>query len=139
MEGTVQPSTPRWQLRFENLRRTLARMDAAVAQESLSELERCGLIKLFELAFELSWNLLKDVLREEGIDVKLPREIIREAFAIGLLTEQETEVMLQALLSRIRLVNLYSEDLSREGEQLVKGTFLPTLRSLEIRIAERLP
>ena len=45
-----------------------------------STLERAGLIKTFEFCFELSWNVLKDLLHYEGHEVKVPRAAIRRAF-----------------------------------------------------------
>lgn len=49
----------RWQQRFENYRRALARLNEAVQlsqQRPLTDLERQGLIQAFEFTHELSWK-----------------------------------------------------------------------------------
>ncbi len=48
-------------------------------RERYDDLERAGLIKTFEFCFELSWNVLKDLLFYEGHEVKVPRAAIRKS------------------------------------------------------------
>jgi hypothetical protein len=49
----------RWIQRFDNYKKALTQLDAAVAlskSRSLSDLEQQGLIKGFEFTFELAWH-----------------------------------------------------------------------------------
>lgn len=79
----------RWQQRFENLGKALAQLEAACAQDEYSDLERAGLVQMFEFTMELAWNTLKDLLFYEGFETKTPREAIRKAFETEYLTEEE--------------------------------------------------
>ncbi|WP_259702015.1 MULTISPECIES: nucleotidyltransferase substrate binding protein [Synechococcales] len=50
-----------------------------------------GLIKAFEVTFELGWNTLCDLLASEGTtDLVGSRGTIREAFRVGLITDGTT-------------------------------------------------
>lgn len=46
-----------------------------------------ALIKTFKMTFELSWKTLKDYLKYNGINVKLSREVIKQAFANDIITD----------------------------------------------------
>ena len=74
----------RWHYRFRNFSRafTLLREALEGQVETLSQLEREGVIQRFEYTFELAWNLLKDRLEYDGIALPTvtPRQVIRQAF-----------------------------------------------------------
>ena len=90
----------RWRQRLENFGRALAQLKSACWQDKYSELERAGLVQMFEFTMELAWNTLKDLLFHEGFEVKTPRETIRKAFEIEYLTEEEADTLLDALTKR---------------------------------------
>ena len=80
----------RWKQRFDNLQRAYRRLCstlAVAAQDPDSDLIRMAVIKSYEFTFELSWKTLKDYLSYNGIDARLPREVIKQAFATGLLAD----------------------------------------------------
>ena len=52
----------RWQQRLDNFRMALTLLTNACERERYDELERAGLVKTVEFCFELSWNVLKDLL-----------------------------------------------------------------------------
>jgi nucleotidyltransferase substrate binding protein (TIGR01987 family) len=74
----------RWIQRFSNFERAFLLLKEALKIEHPSIVERAGLIQFFEMAFELSWKLLKDYEETEGFIVKTPREAIKQAFQSGL-------------------------------------------------------
>ena len=59
----------------------------ALAADPENEVIGMAVIKAFEFSFELSWKTLKDLLNHEGIEALMPREVLRQAFAVGLLKE----------------------------------------------------
>ena len=74
----------RWKQRFSNLQLAYRRLQQAIEANRLTpgnDLIQMALIKAFEMSFELAWKTLKDYLNYNGIDVKLPREVIKQAFA----------------------------------------------------------
>ena len=77
----------RWRQRLESLQRALGQLKAALAahlDDPANEVIGMAVIKAYEFSFELSWKTLKDLLAYEGIDALLPREVLRQAFAYGL-------------------------------------------------------
>lgn len=91
---TEEHADVRWLQRLNNFRKALARLNDAVetAQtRALSELEKQGVIQAFEYTYELSWKLLQDYLRWQGYEhLTGSRDVTREAFAAGLITQGET-------------------------------------------------
>lgn len=79
----------RWQQRFQNYQASLRALRRACAQVEFTELERAGLIQLFEVTFELGWKTLEDLLEYDGFDLKSPREVLKQAFSNGLVSDGE--------------------------------------------------
>ena len=127
----------RWRQRLENFGKALARLETACSQERYSELERAGLVQMFEFTLELSWGTLKDLLFYEGFEVRTPRDAIRRAFEAGYLTEEETETLLEALIKRNVLSHAYDEKTAEEAERLIKDLFTPLFRALCDRLLRK--
>ncbi len=54
-----------------------------------------GLIKAFETTFELAWNTLRDLLRNQGNTTQLgSRDTIREAFRLDLISDGEAWMLM---------------------------------------------
>jgi len=119
----------RWQQRLENFQKAFAQLEAACDQEDYSDLERAGLVQVFEFSFELGWKTLKDLLFYEGYDEKTPRDVIRRAFAVGYISESESETWLDALDKRNLLSHTYDEETAEEAVELIKDHYTPVLRS----------
>jgi nucleotidyltransferase substrate binding protein (TIGR01987 family) len=48
---------------------------------------KAGAIQAFEFCYDLSWKTMKRLLEVQGINVYTPREIFREAAAVGLILD----------------------------------------------------
>ena len=120
----------RWQQRFENFTKALGQLEAACQKGEYSDLERAGLVQMFEFTFELGWKTLKDLQFYEGFTDNTPREVIRRAFQVDYLTEADTELWLDALVKRNILSHTYNENTAREAERLIVGLYHPMLRRL---------
>ncbi len=120
----------RWQQRLETFSDALSQLVDACAQDQYSNLERAGLIKTFEICFELSWNVLKDLLFYEGYEVKVPRAAIRKSFEVGYMGEDDCEALLDALGKRNVLSHAYRPKLALRAEALIKGRYYPVLERL---------
>lgn len=121
----------RWQQRFDNFTNALARLENADRQEKYSDLERAGLVQMFEFSFELAWKTLKDLLFYEGFDVKSPREVIRKSFEMEYLDEVATETLLDAMKKRTLLSHVYEEKMAENAVSLIKERYLPVLKELQ--------
>ncbi|MCK9288528.1 MAG: nucleotidyltransferase substrate binding protein [Sphaerochaetaceae bacterium] len=84
----------RWIQRLSNYSRALNQLEAAVhlaKQRPLSALEQQGIIQSFEYTHELSWNVLRDYLKDQGTQQLYgSKDTVREAFSVGLIREGET-------------------------------------------------
>lgn len=122
--------------RMVNYTKSLAHLRATVEKESLNEIEKAGLIQFFEVAFELSWKVMKDYLITEGYDVKSPREAIKTAFDYGLISDGAK--WLEALEKRNLAAHTYDESILDELEELITHTYYPMMEALRTSLEERL-
>jgi len=130
----------RWQQRLDNFGAALAQLTSACERERYDDLERAGLIKTFEFCFELSWNVLKDLLFYEGYDVKVPRSAIRKSFEVDYIDEGDCEALLEALDKRNLLSHTYRSEVARDAETLIKERYHPVLLRLHRTLeAKRTP
>jgi nucleotidyltransferase substrate binding protein (TIGR01987 family) len=120
----------RWRQRLENFGNALARLGAACDKTEYSDLERAGLVQMFEFSFELSWKVLKDLLFYEGHDVKSPREVARKGFETEYISEEDCETFLDAISKRNLLSHTYEEAIARQAEDLIKKQYYPLLRRI---------
>lgn len=109
---------PRWHDRLESLIRASAQLEEALQLErerSLSELEKAGVVKRFELAWELSWRLLADYLAAELTPPPhfTAVQTVREAARAGLLSDPDAWMAAGKL--RNTLVHEYDEARRNEG------------------------
>jgi nucleotidyltransferase substrate binding protein (TIGR01987 family) len=118
-------SEERWRLRFEVLERAYLQLDQACRLESYSDLELAGLLQTYQFTFELAWKTMKDLLSFQGIDANSPREVIKGAFAAGLLGD--ADLWLEALGSRNRLTLTYDAAMADEAKLLIKTIYAPMI------------
>lgn len=122
--------TKRWTERFEFYSRAFGQLKSAVAQTDYSELERAGLIQIFEYTFELGWKLMQDYCREVGYLVNSPRESIQTAVVAGLITEADGYEWIDAMKQRNLLSHTYDEQRSLEAEALIKQRYFVIIERL---------
>lgn len=118
----------RWQQRLDHFGKAWAQLDKACEKESYTDLERAGLVQMFEFTFELAWKSLKDLLYYEGYDAQSPLEVIRKGFEVGYVDEHDTEAFLDGLAKRNLLSHTYEEATAAEAERLIKESYAPMLR-----------
>jgi nucleotidyltransferase substrate binding protein (TIGR01987 family) len=125
----------RWQQRFDNYQRALARLAEAVElaeKRELSDLEEQGLIQAFEFTHELAWNVLKDYLEYQGVGQIIgSKGAVRSALANGLIENGET--WMSMILDRNRSSHTYNLDIAREIAARVRDEYFPAFQ----RLAER--
>ncbi len=102
----------RWKQRLVNYSLALKQLRAGIAehnQKQLSDLEKQGLIKAFEITQELSWNLMKDYLEYQGnFSIRGSRDAIREAFRFGII--QNGKLWLKMIETRNLTAHTYNQD-----------------------------
>ena len=127
----------RWQQRLDNFSKALSQLDDACERDSYTDLERAGLVQIFEFSFELAWKVLKDLLFYEGYDLITPREVIRKSFEVNYIVEDDCEIFLDALKKRNLLSHTYNEELALQSEALIRCQYHPMLLRLHITLEKR--
>jgi len=122
----------RWRQRFENLARAYALYDEGARSENLNRLEKEGLVQRFEYTFELAWKTMKDYLASKGLDVAYPRDVLKEAFASGLI--ENGELWMEMLDNRNMLSHTYDEKTFEVAYTLVRGSFHAQIDALMTRL-----
>jgi nucleotidyltransferase substrate binding protein (TIGR01987 family) len=128
----------RWHQRFENLQRALKQLQAAITAHDAKpddELIVIALIKAYEFSFELSWKTLKDLLAWNGLDVKLPREVLKQAFATGLL--ENGQLWIDMLEQRNLMAHTYDQARAQQAAALICERYWPELQGLHNSLEER--
>lgn len=128
----MNQKTVRWKQRFENYKKSLGHLENAVELDSMSDIEKAGLIQFFEVSFELSWKVLKDYLESEGYQVKSPRESIKQAFQNELITDGE--IWLEALEKRNLASHTYDDTILEELRELIRHTYFPLMYRLKEKL-----
>ena len=121
-----------------NFQNALDRLkEGIVKYDATNDLLRDGLIQRFEFTFELAWKTLKAVFEDEGlIGLNSPKTVLREAFAAGLI--QDDELWLSMLNDRNSTTHIYSERLAFEICENIRQTYAAALGDLLERIKIRL-
>ena len=60
-----------------------------ILQTSQNEAEKMGVVQAFEICYELSWRVLKKILRFRGVEAGAARDVFREAARLKLLADAE--------------------------------------------------
>ena len=84
---------------------------------------------------DLRWKTLQDMLTSEGIDALLPREVLRQAFATGLL--QEGQLWIDMLEQRNLMAHTYDAARAQQALALILERFAPALRTLAADLGQR--
>lgn len=113
----------RFEERKEDFEKATNRLKEALREEK-TDLAVDGVLHRYEFTFELAWKTMKDYLEYQGITSKIgsPREIIKEAFAAGIIENGETWI--DMMLSRNTLSHLYDEETSREIYDKIKEKYI---------------
>lgn len=118
----------RWKQRFQNFEKSYLALERALQIKKPSETERAGVIQFFEIAFELSWKLLKDYLETQGFQVNSPRETLKQAYQSGVV--RDGHAWIEALDDRNLTTHTYDEATSLKVEKLIREKYAPLLCQL---------
>lgn len=129
----------RWKQRFDNLQAAYGKLLQAVqahTQMPDDDLVQIALIKMFEMTFELSWKTMKDYLQYGGIDAKLPRDVIKQAFANDLVIDGQ--LWIDMLEDRNLMAHTYDEARARKAVDHICQRYLTGLEQLHQYLLARL-
>lgn len=123
----------RWRQRFENFQKAFRLLEEALEEKPIdrySKLEQEGIIQRFEYTFELAWKTIKDRLFYDGYDEKSPRAVIRKAFEVEYISEDDTEIWLDSLDKRNLLSHTYDEKAAQAALEAIQTRYYPIIRKV---------
>ena len=118
----------RWHQRFENLTKALERLREAtegITQDPTNHLYQIALIGAFQFTFELSWKTMKDYLAYNGIEVSLPREVIKQAYHHALITDGQ--LWIEMLEQRNVMAHVYQEQAAVSAVENIRNRYASAL------------
>ena len=115
----------RWKQRFNNYEKSMKFLKDAVSKSALSDLEKAGVIQIYEFTFELAWKTIKDYLEEKGVSVKFPRDTIKEGFRYEIL--EDGDLWIDMLEKRNLMSHAYDEEKAEIAYKLITNEFYKPL------------
>lgn len=123
------PLDTRWKQRFANFQRAFLLLREAIELDpnSLSQLEKEGIIQRFEYTFELAWKTLKDKMEHDGIVLEQisPKAVVRQAFAAKYV--DTPEIWLKMIGDRNLMSHTYDFSRFEAIIQSIRSHYLPVL------------
>jgi nucleotidyltransferase substrate binding protein (TIGR01987 family) len=132
METTPPVAAERWKQRFENFNKAFSQLQLAVTTyqaDKKNELIAIAVIKTFEMTYELAWKTLKDYLNYNGVEVKLPRDVLKQAFANNLVADGQ--VWIEMLDDRNVMTHTYDNEKALLAIQHICTAYLPAITALQ--------
>jgi nucleotidyltransferase substrate binding protein (TIGR01987 family) len=126
----------RWRQRFNQFEKSFALLETAMAIETMTIVERAGLIQFFEMAFEQGWKLLKDFQEAEGFTITSPRQAIKQAFQSALVADGHAWI--SALEDRNLTTHTYNEQTAAAVEHKIRTLYFPLLKTLHVAFRDRI-
>jgi nucleotidyltransferase substrate binding protein (TIGR01987 family) len=132
----------RWIQRFNNFNKALNKLESAIdtyKDDETNEIIRVGMIKYFEMAYELAWNTMKDYYEDQGeTGIQGSKDAIKLAFSRGLIGDSEN--WFKMVESRKLSVHTYDEETADEiADEIVKvylGLFVQLQTRLQVEKLE---
>jgi len=126
----------RWKQRFVNFDRAVSLLEEGVSLGTdVPNIQKEGVIKRFEYTFELAWKVLKDYMEYGGIEANLPREIIKQAFANGLI--KDGAIWFDMLEKRNLIVHNYDEKSFELVFKLITSKYFSAIKQLHELLSKK--
>lgn len=77
--------------------------------------------KRFEYTFESAWKVLREYLREEGVECPTPLKCFKEAFKLGLIEEDREGVLIEMIEKRNQIVHIYDLEQAKDIYEFIKS------------------
>ena len=109
--------------------------EGAKKEPPYSILELTGIVALFEICFEQSWKLMKEILESHSLypdKIASPRTIIKLSYQYGMIDDEQSWLEIQK--TRNILAHTYSEEDSLLTVEKIKASYLETFIKLKAEV-----
>ena len=115
----------KFQEKYDKLVAAVARLREALADYKKTPLDsiRDGTIQRFEFCTELAWKTMQEYLLDQGYsEINSPKSVIRQAYAFGMIKDEQAWVALQT--DRNMTSHVYNEETAKEIFERIESTYL---------------
>jgi nucleotidyltransferase substrate binding protein (TIGR01987 family) len=112
---------------FINLKKAFASLDESLQDPVVKARDLSGIIKDFELVYELSWKVLKKYLEQNGIQSKSPRDVFTQAYKNHCIDQDKLWVSM--IEDRNLAVHVYDKEQAKELVQRIRALYFPLFES----------
>ncbi len=120
-----------------NFGRALENLGRSLAAPISEPRDLSGILKDFEMAYELSWKSLKSFLLAQGHETQGARDVFAKAYQLGYLDEESP--WLEMIESRNQTAHVYDEAEARRICESVRARFFPALERLRALLTRPAP
>lgn len=128
----------RFQLKLKTLSKAISGFEASLKidisnfDNDVADVIKNGRIQKFEYSSELVWKTIKEFLSfVHSIDVKSPKQSVKEFFLLDIISNDEYETLLNMLDDRNKLSHIYKEEFFDEIHNKLDG-YLSVMKKVEI-------
>lgn len=118
----------RWKQRLENLKKAHAFLISCIEDAHRDDKADVALIKAYEMAFELCWKTLQDLMQHQGIQTIGGRDAIKAAFSRSIIADGH--LWIEMLDQRNSLVHVYDHGAARAAVDSICAKYNPAIESL---------
>lgn len=118
--------------KFENYISNLSVLSTAKAEDLKNDFIISGIIDKFTIQFELSWKVLKELMRFEGKAVAntgSPREILKAAYAVYSFIDED--IFLSMLKDRNDMSHIYDGNAAIRLVEKIINSYIPAFEKLK--------
>jgi len=120
---------------FENYCQNLKILSTAKSENLNNPFIISGIIRKFFIQFDLSWKVLKELIKYEGKNIAnsgSPREIIKAAYSMYSFIDEDT--WLSMLKARNDMSHIYDGNAARNLVNLILDSYIPEFIKLKNEI-----
>ena len=124
--------------KFDNFISNLDVLEKAENEDLNNEFILSGIIDKFFIQFELSWKVLKELLRYEGKSIAnsgSPREILKAAYSVYDFIDED--IWLEMLKSRNDMTHIYDGEAAKRLVDMILRKYIPAFEIMRKKIQEK--
>jgi nucleotidyltransferase substrate binding protein (TIGR01987 family) len=106
---------------FTNLKKAYASLQRSLSTPVTEPRDLSGIIKDFEMVYELSWKVLKRRLADDGTSTQGPKDVFTKAYQLGYIADEER--WLGMIADRNQANHVYDEAQARTIVDRVRQTY----------------
>ncbi len=106
---------------FVNLKKAYKSLSVSLETPVKEARDLSGIIKEFEMVYELSWKVFKKKLLEDGIQTTGPKDVFTNAFRSNYIDQED--LWLQLIVDRNQAAHIYDETTAKKIVDRVRSNY----------------